>query len=461
MSWLAYIDYDPDADVPIPARAMPTPNAYSLILDASAAIPACDRMGPNGTNVSLVGHALKGAKGIVQDPSSNTSTSYKARMVGISGDKEGRINLQGKLTILGQYRNAINQVRKSFAYEFRMPPILSPQESVLQPPEYQQLGTVLKLDAQVKAEQGDVAGSVNSSLDAMELAVEISHGGLFGLKSYALSLEASARDGVWPLVDRLDARQVRAAARRMERIVRKHDTLADTLEDEKWVGLTRINELFRTRNWRLAYRTYMGTSSSSSLPKPLPDLYSYLELVHFNKRQIRKDYLRYADYVIEESRKSYVQARNLIHVDWMNAEDPVAANFVPYYADAKFRETAGRDAQDALLLASFALRAYEIEHHRLPPKLTALVPEYLASVPKDPFVPGNDLGYRAARTVLKDGKGVKRSYIDLYSIGPDCSDDEGIPIRNTTVENQNGKNVWDSIVRPKSTGDIVAGFNTN
>jgi hypothetical protein len=63
--------------------------------------------------------------------------------------------------------------------------------------------------------------------------------------------------------------------------------------------------------------------------------------------------------------------------------------------------------------AALAVQRYHLKAGKLPDKLADLVPMYLESVPKDPF-DGNDLRYKE----LEVG-------FEVYSIGPDLSDDGG------------------------------------
>ena len=66
-----------------------------------------------------------------------------------------------------------------------------------------------------------------------------------------------------------------------------------------------------------------------------------------------------------------------------------------------------RDVTHCLL----ALRLYELDTEQLPETLDALVPEYLQSVPVDPF-DGKPIGYNRAEKIL-------------YSVGIDAVDDGG------------------------------------
>ncbi len=66
-----------------------------------------------------------------------------------------------------------------------------------------------------------------------------------------------------------------------------------------------------------------------------------------------------------------------------------------------------------IVIIGLSLRAYQLDHGRLPAHLSQLVPGYLPAVPQDPFSDG-DIKYRLAGA----------SY-DVYSIGSDGVDDDG------------------------------------
>lgn len=75
-----------------------------------------------------------------------------------------------------------------------------------------------------------------------------------------------------------------------------------------------------------------------------------------------------------------------------------------------------RQGQTRLAICKMAIRRYQLDHDRLPGTLADLVPEYLGSVPEDPFG-GQPIVYRP------DSAGPI-----LYSVGPDRRDDGGKPL---------------------------------
>jgi hypothetical protein len=75
-----------------------------------------------------------------------------------------------------------------------------------------------------------------------------------------------------------------------------------------------------------------------------------------------------------------------------------------------------RETERRLTLVALALKRHELRHRKLPPDLSALVPEFLKAVPIDPMS-GNALVYR----LNADGT------FALYSVGDDGKDDGGDP----------------------------------
>lgn len=72
-------------------------------------------------------------------------------------------------------------------------------------------------------------------------------------------------------------------------------------------------------------------------------------------------------------------------------------------------------ARQLLAATALALRLYETDHGRLPDKLTALVPDYLPTLPKDPFDPkGGPIRYMPAGSTPLTVKEFSSRYPDAY-----------------------------------------------
>lgn len=95
------------------------------------------------------------------------------------------------------------------------------------------------------------------------------------------------------------------------------------------------------------------------------------------------------------------------------------------------------DAGEARLAGTRTLLAIErhrAEHHAPPATLDALVPEYLPSLPEDPFAPDARLRYRVLDTPDEHA----RTYL-LYSVGSDGQDNGGAPAEDDPEDAINGK----------------------
>jgi len=80
--------------------------------------------------------------------------------------------------------------------------------------------------------------------------------------------------------------------------------------------------------------------------------------------------------------------------------------------------------------AAIAIQRYRLAMGGLPEKLKELVPDYLESIPTDPF-DGEELRYKKLETGFV-----------IYSIGEDLSDDNGTEMPRTSIERQKNRN-WD------------------
>lgn len=79
-------------------------------------------------------------------------------------------------------------------------------------------------------------------------------------------------------------------------------------------------------------------------------------------------------------------------------------------------------ARRRMAAVALAIKLYEVDHRARPPELSALVPDYLAEVPPDPFANGED-------TFIYKPLAVRPL---LYSVGTDGSDDGGEAVRNAS-----------------------------
>jgi len=103
-----------------------------------------------------------------------------------------------------------------------------------------------------------------------------------------------------------------------------------------------------------------------------------------------------------------------------SGEDYFSRRFQPY-ADLPDKVNLAK-ARHAIVMTLFALRRYVMKEFRVPKKLEELVPNYIGSVPRDPFS-NEPLKYNSTRGII-------------YSVGVDLKDDGGksspIPMSDPT-----------------------------
>ena len=144
--------------------------------------------------------------------------------------------------------------------------------------------------------------------------------------------------------------------------------------------------------------------------------------------QAENHYLNYSQKFVSASRKAAI---NKSAVEFA----PAVADFencfasAGVYSQARFfltklllptwpsieRKALCAESEKALVLAAIALKRYDFRYGKPAPQLSALVPDFLASVPID-YLSGKPLNYR----LNPDGTWV------LYSVGEDGNDDGGV-----------------------------------
>ena len=173
-----------------------------------------------------------------------------------------------------------------------------------------------------------------------------------------------------------------------------------------------------------------GIIGHRALPAPIYDLYKasgladkdaivYLDLMesYINIDQIPLHERRAVAERISSKRKTISK----IHV--------ILRTFVPSFSgviNSDLRTTAGlRNAQVAL-----AIQRYRLAKIKLPDQLKNLIPDYLSSIPLDPY-DGKELRYKKLETGFV-----------VYSIGEDLSDNGGTEMPQNSKERRKIRN-WD------------------
>ena len=193
-------------------------------------------------------------------------------------------------------------------------------------------------------------------------------------------------------------------------------------------------------NAALAIMTMMGTPPGrwDKARLAADSLQIKARLQFYSKRSLMHSYTSYMDALIVQSKSPYAMRRQ----GKPQPGDPFTELVASLY-DRGDWNLARHDTWTVLLITTLALRAYELEHGRLPEKLSGLVRAHLKQVPTDPFGNGEPVRYRRTGNSYR-----------LWSIGPDGVDDNGTPIEDTTKP---GRGRY--LVDVDSQGDVVADVN--
>ena len=338
--------------------------------------------------------------------------------------------------------------------------------------DFRQMARLLSLEASVKAEQGDWNGAMQSSLDAMQMGVDIGHGGPVIARLVGIACEAIGQQGAWKAVEHLDAPQVKAAIARLQVIRAAHAPFVDTLQEEKLSMQEGLRDQMQKPDWRANFGRISGNDEPRSFQ---------LATLGWSNRIILKDIAAGMDENIRRSRLPYAQSKNL--PEFKEPFDPIAMILFPIFSQAQYRDIYTSETQSALLVTTLALHAYSLEHGgQFPSRLEQLTPAYLAQIPADPFGNSNetlryaniaaskvwDASVVAALQAPPFDRSGTPPYL-LYSIGPDGKDNGGQPVDLLHQSGREADASWRKFmpndknrfqVMQTAQGDIVAGVNT-
>ncbi len=389
-----------------------------------------------------------------------------------SGSEESLIPAGGTFTakgaLLAQNHDALHLLwLHGFHRQFVSPPIRGTKVRLLYLRDFRRLACLLRLEAQVESECGDWSSAVSADLQAVRMGEDMARGGVLAEKRAGAGYEEIGRADLWKYLPHLSAPASKEAAQKLENIMTAHVSYAETLQEEQrmyqagMISIIKHDDLMNDLHDE-GIAEYEGIEDKPffraewwrALPHSLPGLL-------YGRRWSLDAYNRMMAARIAWARLPYAvnvtnpqRAPTWSHLAFLLPNDALNVALLPQCTclhqgpqpdyerlDAEERNT----AQNALLLAALALRAYHAEHGRWPTTLAALVPAYLRHAPADPFAPTTPLHYHPHGAAYT-----------LYSVGPDGYDNNGRPIddksrRSTPQEHHS--------VTEGSNGDIVAGIN--
>lgn len=295
---------------------------------------------------------------------------------------------------------------------------------------------LLLTGAHARANRGESAEAAAIALDALAIAAAC---GQWDTPRWRLASRRSALV-LAVIVPELDAGSARAAARRVERLLAELPDFGTVWERQQAGYLGRLTRLMERRpHWR----HYL-------LDVDLPDGDTFLlgQQLEESVKQLARVELLTREQVIDEYLRYFDRCARHVGEPHDPRGTPIPMPFEEYggrqramFENSRFDHLMTRAALGQLAVA-LAIQAWRAEHSDPPPGLSALVPEYLAEIPVDPFTPRRPLCYRPGRQPV------------VYSVGPDGEDDGGRPVREYLREEPHRAQV-----QADSSGDFVLGAN--
>ncbi len=429
--WLHTLDTDPIVAIPTPK--IPVPNARDYFIEAANGVV------DEGKIMDVNWQPDKVPQ---RSPVSSSSPLFR-RPSGTSANMHIYSPAQ-KAALVAENVSAFQSLQKGLFYSYQETPMRSFKTETPQYAKFRSLARLIELQTQVKAAEGDWNGSMNSALDAIQLGEEIPHGGAIVGMLVGVSCQAQGRCHVWAAVGHLSSSETKSSIKRLEHISARHVRSSGILHEEKWALQAATLELMRKKDWAgelLSVVEDDGWGHSDGFQRVLATAL----IRTTGKRKIIANYTNYMNYCITDASQPY--AAHL--TERLHPNDLYNSMISPNFSNARAREV-DAETQNALLMTALALQAYKLEHGSYPMALSTLVPEYLKTVPIDPFALSGPLHYK--NQVIK---------FVLYSVGPDGEDDGGQPIFDVRKEKPSPSALFDQryTADADSKGDIVAGIN--
>jgi hypothetical protein len=339
-----------------------------------------------------------------------------SRAVGGSGttfrDRDRQVPPARLSAVVKRNWAALARLRLGFGKQCGAPPAVSFHQTFPELAGYRDLARVLVAEGKLAERQGRMVDAAHSYRDCLRFGVDVPRGGTLIHGQVGIAIQDIGLRALEESIDRLDGPTAAHLAQAMQSLDQRATSFAATLANEKEAMTLCLRELLRHSTvWEalIPGQTLQGF------------LYDGMEYGLPTKRAVLACYRSYMDAgIADASRPYYATAlppwRGIIqHVT------PELSTFKPKWAV--------RDARWRIMELLLAAREYQHRHGRPPPAADALVPLYLAAVPRDPFA-DRVLIYR-----------VRANRVLVYSRGPDGKDDGGKDL---------GASIYSS-----SSGDIV------
>jgi len=347
------------------------------------------------------------------------------------------VNRAGK--VVAAHAEALRTLRGGFAHRYWEPMTAGVYENLAHLDGYRKLARLLALEGYVRDRRGRRDDALQSCLDAIRLGVMCQNGSPRLGRLVGLSCEAVGRAGLWSLANSLNADQARRVAIELQGIASAKPPIADMFDTDLTVGGRIIVSATDSPTWR-----FRGWGVFLDEPARRPGWLAaanYLSTLPGSRSGLLKRYERFVLAVRASAAQGYPK--------WRSEQQAGMFDFFGrLFLDDYSRVTLINDidtAENELLAAHLASRAYRLRHGRYADSLSALMSKgYVRRTPWDPFS-GKPLRY-----LLVLGRPV------IYSVGPDARDNAGVPITEELVPSEDGGLTR---ITERSRGDIVATRN--
>ena len=402
-----HINATPVVKIP-PYPTAPRPNGYDLyVASATALVPAIPHVDP------------------VNDGSPPTDPKLRAQQYSVAR----------KTAWLNTNARAFSLFDQAMKTPSLAPPDRSYRARFASYAQLRELARCKTIESNARWMRNDYNGALTSGIDTIQLGHDMRRGGRLLADLVGIAIGAIGRATTHDTVEHLDAAQAKTAARRLERLLARRWNLSQVLAEEKYSTQASIQEPLRSSGWR------------SGLLDKETTLTQRVRAYTISQQQIIDDIGAYYDHEIASVRLPFLQKGQ----PPLELNDPFL-KILTISVD-RTRQNDARDlAGDRLLMLRLALHAYHLEHNAYPLQLKDLVPNYVKTIPSDPYGNGETMHFKS------NGK-----TSTLWSIGPDGKDDGGTPIpyragrRNFVPPPDVRKGL--PLVELNSKGDIVAGKN--
>jgi hypothetical protein len=401
------------APVLVPSPVIPSPNARDIYTDAEALMRDSEAVGWSISTPMVLG--LDDNPRLAADPTSGYHIFTEAE----------------KEKLVAENLPAIAKLHDGMQYAYLEPPARSFDAQFPYLAKARAMARLLSLAGQTRAAQGDWGGAMDAYIDDIRLGSDLPHGAVLIGLLVGVACESIGRRHINEVVDHLSLEHARADANRMAQIVADEVPASQTFQEEEWFAQAGLQKMFTDPQWRTTLaddEEMAGSVDTAALRAESPK-------TGFD------NYTKYMDALIAYEKLPWPTQLSTAAPGLPT--DAICQILLIPYQKAAYKQCA-TTALDRLLDVQLALHAYRLEHGSYPVGLADLAPEFIPSVPQDPFTAGKLLQYR----VTAD------KYV-LYSVGPDTVDDGGKPMYDST----HGNTPYSALWTPDQKGDIVAGVN--